>query len=216
MSIFNKYGRKADNIAREAFKEYKAAEDAYNKARETAREYPRRHGAVTAEYAANVARAEANLIEATAKYNKAKDMLQDRKRDIAAIRNELSKEINNYYCADPTKLDGHTIELLKSGVLNPNEYLNLMNKARSENNHTMERVIAKYASDAAEEEANRSGTDSKTASDFRAVSYMVKKDYGKAELANYDVIAECYRRTADNTTMIDKWDELTQGAVERL
>lgn len=215
MGKFNSYAVKVNDIAVNAFKEYKDAEAAYNKAREQVRAYPQRVGMVSADYAAKAARADADLIEARERYNKAQNMLQDRKNDIKALRQQLANELSVHYSADPTKLDGNTIELLKSGMLNPNEYLNLLNKARAENNHTMERLVAKYAGEAAEAETAKNGS-SQVADKYRAVSYMVNQNYGADELATFDVMAEAYRRTADNPSMIDAWDDLTHNARERL
>ena len=216
MSKFNSYGERVNDIAKQAFKEYQDAEAAYNKAAEQARAYPMRGGVYNAEYAAKSARAKADLIEATEARHKAQMNLQNRKNDIAAIRKELAAELTDHYCADPTKLDGHTVELLKSGVLNPSEYLILMRRAQADNNNTMERLIGKYAADAAEAESAKNGQDSKTAQSLRNVSYMANTKTGADELANFDVLVECYNRTADNTGMIENWDELTHGALARL
>ena len=150
MSKFNSYARKVNDIATAAFEEYRKTEQAYKKAEEQARQYPQRMGMIDAQYAAKSARAQADFLEAKEAYRKAKGVLESHKSEIAALRKELIAELDDHYAADPAALDGSTLELLKSGVLKANEYAKLMEKAQSNGNYTMARMIAKYAGDASD------------------------------------------------------------------
>ena len=150
MSKFNSYARKLDEIAKAAFEEYRKAEQAYKKAEERQREYPQR-GGVTPEYAAKAARAQADFIEAKAAYDNARrNFGAAEAKAIRELREGLETAVNDAYSVDPAKLDGNTLELLKSGILNASEYAKIMSAAQAADNPTMVRMISKYAKDAAD------------------------------------------------------------------
>ena len=214
MSKFNSYARKVNDIATAAFEEYRKTEQAYKKAEEQARQYPQRHGMVDAQYAAKSARAQADFLEAKEAYRKAKSVLESHKSEIAALRKELVAELDDHYAADPAALDGNTLELLKSGVLKANEYGKLMEKAQSDGNYTMVRMIAKYAGDAAAERGKHYGDNDQTARELRAISYTANQNNGNETLQAFDLMSEVYTRSANNPAMIDHWAEFTADTVE--
>ena len=214
MSKFNSYARKVNDIATAAFEEYRKTEAAYKKAEEQARQYPPRHGMVDAQYAAKSARAQADFLEAKEAYRKAKATLESHKSEIAALRKELVSELDDHYAADPAALDSATLELLKSGVLKANEYGKLMEKAQSDGNYTMARMIAKYAGDAAEQRGSKYGQNDEQARTLRAISYTAGPTNGSNTLQAFDLMADVYNRAVNNPGMIDHWGELTAETVE--
>lgn len=216
MSQFNKFARKADELAREQFAAYREAEDAYNKAVQMSNAYPRRNGFVDAEYAAKSARAEADMVEAKSRLWKARDAMQAQVETFDRIRAELSEALDAHYAADPSALDANTITLMQSGIMKAADYKRFMDTAVSSGNHTMARLISKYAMDAADAEQNSAGTDTKEAQALRAVSYSCDNNPGANELHAFDVMREAYYRTSQNTAMIDSWTELTENIVENL
>ena len=209
MSKFNSYARRVNEVAKKAFDEYRKAEKAYQDAHAKAVEYPQRIGIVDAEYAAKSARAHADYLEAKEALSKATRALKGHNSDIAAIKTELAAALDKEYAADPTKLDTATMELLKSGILNAYEYNKLLEDAKAAGNHTMVRIIANAAKTAAEEEGRRHGEESEGARALRAISYTNLSDTRSVCLNNFDVLAEAYKRTSDNTAMMNHWDELT-------
>ena len=216
MSKFNNYGRKVDEIARAAFEEYRKAEQAYKRAEEQAKQYPQRNGYVNAEYAAKSARAQADYLEAKEAFTAAKAAFGSHRGEIASLRRELVQELNNHYAADPAALDANTLELMRAGILKPSEYAKLMDKAQSDGNHTMARLIAKYANDTATARGERYGDNDQTARELRAISYTAKQNDGSETLQAFDVMTEAFRRTVDNPAMIDAWDEITSSIVENM
>lgn len=216
MGNFREYGQRADKIAKEAFQKYKEAEERFRQAEAQKKAYPVRGGMVDAETAAKAARAEADYIEAKSAFDAAKTELQERNGDIEGIRRELAAAVEDNYSAKPSALDAPTLELLKANILSPQEYGKLMNEALKADNHTMVRLISKYAGDAAEKEAGISGPYSDKARELRGVAIAGGLDNGKDVLARFDVIAEAYRRTSDNTAMIDDWAQLTENIVNDL
>lgn len=214
MSNFNKYARKVDEIAKAAFEEYRKAEKTLAAAEEKARQYPQRHGVVDAQYAAKSARAQADVLEAREAMRSAKRTFESHKSELAAIRKELASEIEDAFSVDPAKLDGNTLELLKSGILNASEYAKLMREAQAAGNPTMVRMIGKYAEDAAAARGEKYGQNDETARTLRAVSYESRQNTGSEHLKAFDYMADVYNRAVNNPGMIDHWGELTAETVE--
>lgn len=214
MSRFNSYARKADEIAKTAFEEYRKTEAAYRKAEETAKQYPPRHGVVDAQYAAKSARAQADFLEAKEAYRKAKSVFAEHETEFKAIRSELAAEIESAYSVDPAQLDNNTLELLKSGILTGSEYAKLLNAAQAAGNPTMVRLIGKYAQDAADAAAAKYGQSDRAAAELRAIAYQSKTNTGSAHLDAFDYMADVFHRCTNNPGMIDHWDELTAQAVQ--
>lgn len=216
MSKFNSYAKKVNEIATEAFKDYRQAEAAFKKAEEQAHKYPQRMGMVDAEYAAKSARAQADFLEAQNNLKQAKSRFIERENDIKNVRKELAAELESHYAADPAALDSNTIELLKAGILKPYEYSKLMDKAQSDGNYTMARMIAKYAGDAAEQRGSKYGQNDDQARTLRAISYTANQNNGNETLQAFDLMSEVYSRSANNPAMIDAWGKLTGNALENM
>lgn len=205
MSEFSKYAVKVNEIAKAAFAKYRMAADGMKFAEEMRRKYPQQAGLVNAEYAAQSARVYADYLTAKESMKRAQEEFSSHNSEIAALRRQLAADLNAHYAADPAALDANTLELLKSGVLTPAEYSRLLNKAQTEGNFTMARVIAKYAGDAA---ASMNQQDPR-ARELRAISYTASANNGSNILAAFDMMADVYRRATLNPHMIDSWDDLT-------
>lgn len=215
MSKFNSYARKVNDIAKAAFEDYRKAEADYKKAQEEFSKYPAiLTGSVGAEYYAKKARAEANFLQAKEDLKAAKRAFESHKNEIAALRKELAAELDDHYAADPAALDSATLELLKSGVLKANEYGKLMEKAQSDGNYTMARMIAKYAGDAGEQRGSKYGQNDEQARALRAISYTAGQNNGNDTLQAFDLMADVYSRAVNNPAMINHWGELTGEIVE--
>lgn len=211
MSTFNSYAKDVDRIAKAAFKEYQDAESALKKAEERAKQYPIKVGMVTAEYEATSNRARADLIDAKEKYRIAKQHMSDKISELNSMRNKLIAAVEKYYYADPAYLDRDTVELLKSGILSAAEYNNLLE--RNAGNHTMQRVIAKYADEAAAKIAKEYGEGSNEAMAIRAVAHRGRENSGGDTVAAFNTLIDAYSRTANNPAMIGYWDELTSELI---
>ena len=88
--------------------------------------------------------------------------------------------------------------------------------AQSDGNHTMARLIAKYANDTATARGERYGDNDQTARELRAISYTAERNDGSETLQAFDVMTEAFRRAVDNPAMIDAWDEITSSIVENM
>lgn len=213
MSRFSTYAKRADEIAKAAFKDYKVAETRYHQAEEKMKEYPQRFGVVNAEYAVKSTRAQADYLEAKDMLKTAKRVFEGHKSELATIRKELIAEINDVYSADPAQVDGKTLELLKSGIMNSSEYIKLLNEAQSNGNHTMARLIGKYAEDAIAAVSEKYGQNDKRVQELRYVAYQGNVNSGGEYLKAYDFIVDVYNRAVNNPGMIEHWDELTGQTI---
>lgn len=213
MSKYSSYVKKANQIARNTFTNYRQAEDKYKKAKEQAGKYPQRTGLVDGEYAAKSARALAELREAELEMKKAKDAFKDGRNQFKQIRAELADVLEDDHAATPDKLDLSTLELLKSGIMKASDYTRLFDKAKADNNYTMCKVIGKYAGDAAADKAKRSG-ESKEVSALRYVGWRSENETGDDRLKAFDNMTDLYNRCEANPRMIDYWDEFTSDTVE--
>ncbi len=168
---------------------------------------------------AQKARAKADYEDAKANLEAAKALLRSMNLDVGQIRKELAAAIEDEYIAKPSQIDTNTLELLKSGILKPGEYSSLMNAAKEKNNHTMVRMIARYAGEAAElEEKSPSTLDAtkqhETLATLRAVSELGKNVDGSEYLKTFDSLAGAFEKCTENTAMIDSWDSITADTVE--
>lgn len=214
---FNKYARQLDELARAAFAEYTAAEDALKKAKADAKLHPEKsHYGTDYDEPARVARCKANLITAENNYRRAQDALQMKNEDVKKIRHELENDLLHHYAVDPTAIDDKVMKLLDSGIMKPHEYKMMMNKAQESGNYTMQRLIAAAAKREADRTGALSGNDSSAdAVMLRAVAFGAPSTDGSAELQAFDSLAFAFDRTSQNPAMIDAWDSLTADAVER-
>ena len=214
MSKFNSYAKRLDEQAKAAFKAFRDAEAAYKKAEAKAKEYPPRNGFVDANYTAKSARAQADFLEAKQAFDAARRAFRDSDTQFNGMRRELAAAIDDAYSADPAQLDGNTLELLKSGILNGSEYAKLLNEAKAANNPTMVRMIGKYAADAAAARGEKYGQNDEQARAMRLTEYESRNFTGGDRLEAFDNMVSLYHRCTNNPAMIDHWDEFTAETVE--
>lgn len=215
MSKFNEYARRADKIAKEAFEEFLKAHANLKQAQQRANAYPPRHGMVDASYAANVARAKADLIEANEAYRKAQKAFDGHRIEIENIGRELEAAVQDAYSADSSQIDLATIELLKSGVMSASEYDKLLTQAFAAGNPTMARIIAKYAGNEADAISAKYGQNDEKALKLRAIA-ISGKGKGTEIVNQFGVLTDVFTRCTRNPRMIDHWEELTEKVVETL
>lgn len=211
MSKFSSYAHRVDEIAQTAFTAYQEADAKLKQAEAKVKEYPQRsNGSVTPEYMAQSARAQADLLEAREKLHAAQLNMNARIGDISSIRRELAAALQSEFCADPSEVDSATVELLKTGILDANEYEMLYSKATTT---TMQRLIAHYAGLAAEDAAKKYGERDRRVMELRAVSTH-SSEGASDKLDQFDVLAYAFQRTANNPAMIGHWGELTANVIE--
>ena len=209
MSKFNGYARKVNEIANAAFAEYREKEAAVKSAESRYNAYPRRNGADPA-YMAKSARAEADLCEARNAFDQMRrHLFDDKRKEIAAVREELEKAVFDAFAADPKAVDMNTLALMNSGILTAAEYNRLIDASTAAGNHTMVRLLAQSAKDRADKV-----NDSDTAREYRLVAQKGKGANGREFLEAFDYMGDVFNRCERNFSLAGKWDELTADVVE--
>ena len=209
MSRFNSYAKRMNEIANATFEEYRRAEAAVKSAESRHNAYPRRNNADPA-YMAKSARAEADLAEARNAFDQMRrHLFDDKRREIAAVREELEKAVFDAFAADPKSVDSNTLALMNSGILTAAEYNRLIDASTAAGNHTMVRLLAQSAKDRADKV-----NDSDTAREYRLVAQKGKGANGREFLEAFDYMGDVFNRCERNFSLAGKWDELTADVVE--
>ena len=149
-----------------------------------------------------------------AAFDAAKRAFASHTSEIQAMRKDLAADLEKEYSVNPAALDSNTLELIKSGIMNAGEYMRLLKEAQAAGNHTMARMIGKYAADAAEERGSKYGQNDNEARNLRLVDYEAKANTGNDRLQAFDNMASLYDRCVNNPGMIDHWGEFTAETVE--
>ena len=209
MSRFNSYAKRMNEIANAAFAEYREKEAAVKSAESRCNACPRRNGADSS-YLAKSARAEADLCEARNAFDQMRrHLFDDKRKEIAAVREELEKAVFDAFAADPKAVDMNTLALMNSGILTAAEYNRLIDASTAAGNHTMVRLLAQSAKDRADKV-----NDSDTAREYRLVAQKGKGANGREFLEAFDYMGDVFNRCERNFALAGKWGELTADVVE--
>lgn len=209
MSRFNSYAKRMNEIANAAFAEYREKEAAVKSAESRCNAFPRRNGADSS-YLAKSARAEADLCEARNAFDQMRrHLFDDKRKEIAVVREELEKAVFDAFAADPKAVDMNTLALMNSGILTAAEYNRLIDASTAAGNHTMVRLLAQSAKDRADKV-----NDSDTAREYRLVAQKGKGANGREFLEAFDYMGDVFNRCERNFALAGKWGELTADVVE--
>lgn len=151
MSKYNRYAKQLDEAFKASRQEYTAAWDALQAAQKASAEAQEwRKEQYVGENDLRRQRAKSSLLEAEHAFKAAENRIWpefNRKRQ--ELRTALGREIKGDGRATPDAIDPNGLELLKSGILTPDDYFSLVD--RYDNNPTMLRLVAKYAREAADD-----------------------------------------------------------------
>ena len=85
----------------------------------------------------------------------------------------------------------------------------LYDKAQKDGNHTMCRLLGKYAGDAAE-----SAPTKELQAQMRTLASNAQSTAGREYTDRFNALLDAYSRTANNPAMMDRWDEITAQNIE--
>lgn len=210
MGKFSKHANKINEYAKSVFGEYAAAEAKYNAAKQKYKSARRPEKNTDYAAIASYARIEADYKEAQAEYDSIKAALHNKPSEFNALRREFEAAVNNEYAAKPEAMDLATITLMDSGILKPNEYLNLLDKAEKAGNYTMMRMIGAKA-----EEMVSKAPDSETARTYRVISTKGKRANGSEYIEAISGLSYLFDRCMKNTALQSKWDELAGPVLDQ-
>ncbi len=207
MGMFVEFGQRMNKVALDAFSAYI---DAREKLAIAEREYNKESNPYldptgkNYEQQAYAARAKANMLEAQNKLRQEQANLRNGIDSLMAIRKELQAAISEKLCASGDQVDIGTLELLKSGIMKPQEYFTLFNRASESHNHTMMRLIGKYAG----EVAPKAPTKELEAQMRVLASNARRAASGDEYLQSCDSFINAYQRTANNPNMLKSWNDI--------
>lgn len=147
--MFTKY----NHVAKDLDAAFKAARDeyaaAYN-AVESARQAAKEAGADALKK--QIAALQLQAAEETMRKESAR-IWSEFDAKAAELRHTLEKEVQTNSLADPAAIDSNAVELMKTGILTPDDYFNFADKY--DGNATMLRLIGYYAREAAADAESR-------------------------------------------------------------
>lgn len=151
MGKYHSYAARLDESFKAARDEYAAA---WSKLQDAQRKYDEAQqwhsGESPAERELNTAKAKIALVEAQRVFEKTGPAAWDTfNQTRAELRKSLEAEVKENSVADPSAIDTNALELLKSGIMTPDDYYKMAE--RFDGNATMTRMISRYAKDAAED-----------------------------------------------------------------
>lgn len=194
--------READRAAREGLKKYEAAVEAQRKA-EKERTYLNR-GDV--DYNMKKSRADYEYYQAEAAVKRIRRELENEYEPrISRIAREAAEGVVKAARVKPEDVDLAALELLKSGIMRPGDYYEMLEKYS--NNTTMRRLVGKYADEAGKEAAESGDTQARAA--LLNIGRMGKETPDSDTVDGVNLVAEVFRRCIRNPGLISKYDELT-------
>lgn len=227
MSKYNEFAKRLDEAFKAARGEYNAAMDEVAACEQA---ISRAKSMTTEEYAgekmAKLRRAELALLEAKDNMNKAHIRVWDGfDSTVKTLKQELAEAIRQNNLANPDAVDNNTLELLKSGILTPDDCASLLDKYSD--NATMTRLIFQYAEGKAKELAKDTGSPSANAARMGFVSIGIRSKDGTTAISRKfdelcDVANICSQGHKNRPmsgashirTMCGKWEELAGHAIE--
>ena len=220
MGKYYRYAKEIDELAREKFAEYEKAKDAYDRAERLKKARP-----VGATYSTDKERLEAlnrdvAFKNAEAELKRVQDEMQNLPKEAKGIRDALIKAIKADTAPKPNDLNKEVVDLLASGICEPDEIVGLYNNAT---NVTTKRYIAGYAQKEADRLMNDTIMPEAKKNSWRSTLMSVATEGGSLNDAEhhpavqyFDVASECLKRSANNPAMIPLWGELTSKSLAEM
>ena len=112
--------------------------------------------------------------------------------------------------ARPDQLDANAMELIRSGILKPNELSAMLQDFKD--NPTMARMIGAHARKRAEEAD--AAHDNNARANYLVIANDVAANDGSEYVAAFDYIADVFRRCVRTPDLAKEWDNLTAGVIE--
>jgi len=211
VSKFKSYAERVNEIARAAFANYieAAGKQEIAEARYKEETSPYKDPAHNDyKQQAKAARAKAEMLDAQQEVRNAQKFLFEEAASIRAVGRELQEAVNREYSAKGEEVDLATLELLKSGILKPQEYFTLYETAQGNGNNTMCRLIGKYAGEAAE-----NAPTNELQARLIALANAAQQTGGRAFIDAFSMLEDAYNRTANNPAMISSWGKITDSII---
>lgn len=214
MSQFNQFAKEVEKVAKLAMAQYMVAESDLANAKKKMEDFPAHLNVHDPVYQARALVAKSEWQLAQTEFNAVRHNLVDEiETKTKDIRRELEAALDKAFAASPSQIDNNALELLKSGILRPEEYISMIDEAAAKGNFTMTRLVGKYAGDALEAEVKRNGN-GPAASRLRLAIVRSREIGADGYLNSFDVIAHTARRCIENPGMQKYWEDTVGKIVE--
>lgn len=207
MSKFNQFARRLDKVVKDAAEELKNAKAVVIDAEHIAEKANNRRG-LNAETRLEASMADAKLQKARDDYRSVKFCTEKIRDAVADIRKEFIAAVDEEYAAKPADVDLQTVELLRSGVLEERDYINLLNNAP---NRTMKKMVANSFDKWIDENKM---IDQAKAYRLRNMVAAQRQDESQKIIGAFDYLADAASRASRNEALFDRWDEIAGNIVE--
>lgn len=208
MSKFNKYIKQAEKAAKQAIEKYNAAEAVFQQATQKMNDTPMTRFPDDPVYQARATLVKHEWNERRAQFDAVRRNLPGEiEAELRKIRCELEADLTDSFAPTPEQIDSNALELLKSGVLRPNEYVRMADDAVNSGNYAMARMIGKYAGEALEAEVEKNGRSSVSVMLQQAVARS-RQTGAEDYLDKFDALADMAQRCVKNPSMPAYWDRL--------
>jgi hypothetical protein len=208
MSQFNHYAREAEKAAKQAVENMVAVKADFDAAERAASGMPTHQYQNDRVYQAKATIAHDEWQKQMARLASARRDIPDAlERDLKAIRRQLEADLTAHFTPSAKQVDNNALEIAKGGILSLDEYGRMIEAAIDEGNHTMARLIGRYAQDALRKEIEVNGNSDATAR-LRVSIANIDANGPQAWLKAFDAITDMAYRCVRSPGMMAHWDQL--------
>lgn len=217
MTKYQRYGKQLDSLARSSFAEFEIAKSRLDKAKKDLDDCPvklRIDPLRDGDYLLKRKRREVAYAEAERDFREAQKAYKDTLSKAETIRSELYQELKKDLMVTPEDLDRNVVDLLASGICEPQEISQLFDNAETV---TTKRFIAKYA-----DEQSEKLTDRQDAPDREILRRVVHdgRNLGDPNLTDamqrFDAVSDVLKRCVNNAGLIGYWGQFTETLISEM
>lgn len=214
MSQFNHYAKDAEKAAKQAVEKMTTVKADYDAAEKNMNAMPVHKFPQDRVYQAKATLVREEWQKQMERLSSARQNLpRELESDLKKIRRQLDADLTAHFIPSPEQVDGNMLELVKSGILSLDEYARMIEDAISKGNHTMARLIGRYAGDALQAEAAKNGNSDATAL-LRASIAKIGQTGPRAWLDAFDTITDTALRSVKNPSLMNHWDRLLGDLIK--
>lgn len=214
MSQFNHYAKEAEKTTKQAVEKMVAVKADFDAAEKKMNSMPINNYPGDRVYQAKATLAREEWQEQMRRRSAAgMDLPQKLERDLKKIRQQLEADLAEHFTASPKQVDSNMLELAKSGILSFDEYARMIEDSIRSGNHTMARLIAKYAKDAIPTDISKNDNNPKIAR-LRASIAEIERTGPNAYLGAFDGIIDMALRCVRTPSMMKNWDYLLGDLIK--
>lgn len=214
MSKFNHYAKDAEKAAKQAVEKMVAVKADYDAAEKKMNAMPAHNHQRDQVYQAKATLARDEWQKQMDRLSSARRDLPDAlERELKGIRRQLEADLTAHFTPSPDQVEGNMLEIAKSGILSIDEYSRMIEDAISKGNHTMARLIGRYANDALQAEVAMNGNSRATAL-LRASIAKIRQTGPSAWLDAFDEIIDTALRIVKNPSLMNHWDRLLGDLIK--